>query len=113
MVSHLYTLLIIIVGWVLFRSDTIVDAIKYIGRMFGVIPSNHILYGINRYIRLDIVIILISACLLCGENNCIKSLHKNNTCASFLFDGLLLVLFIISICNVAASTYNPFIYFRF
>ena len=37
--QHLYTLLIVLIGWVFFRVEEFTDAISYLARMIGISPD--------------------------------------------------------------------------
>ena len=110
--KHLYALLAILLGWVVFRSDNLSYAGDYIRRMFG-------LYGpVDRYAEYSYfvdnfeIMMFALACLF--SMPVVRNLlpeKKGET--GFILDVGLLILFVASIFAIAASTYNPFIYFKF
>ena len=115
LLSHLYTLLVVIFGWIFFRADTLHDGMIYIRRMFLFInDGNEILYQhLNSYL----IFVLIMAFAISIN---IKNLLDKN----FLFFRRLLkmtifsyisyiCLFIFTVLELAETNYNPFIYFRF
>lgn len=110
--SHIYTMLIVTVLWVLFRSDSIVSAGYYIGSMFG-IGASGIADGTAKSMLYDGKIVLGVGVLLCTP--VYQLIHgrfseKNQS----VFDGIS-ALGIAALCvlNVVNSAYNPFIYFNF
>ena len=111
--QHVYTLFIVVIGWVLFRADNITYAWQYIKNMFGLIPEHNIGYSLGYYID-NIEIIAFVAGVLCAV-----PLFRNiampvsNKYKNIAVNCWLMVLFIVSVSSIAASTYNPFIYFRF
>ena len=111
--QHIYMLFIVILGWVVFRSDNLYYAIDYIKNMFGVLQGVQEAYKFSYYID-NIEIIALIAAILCAMpifRNCLL-LPRNK----FVHIGLnlwMLILFLLSASSIAASTYNPFIYFRF
>ncbi len=110
--QHLYTILVFIIGWVIFRSDNISHAIQYIMVMFGITESLRT-YDIW-FVLGNFEIIAMIIALLCTTpmfRNLLK--QKNNTIKNVLLNYYMLFLFIVSAMSVAASTYNPFLYFRF
>ena len=112
-VQHLSALLIIILGWVLFRSETLSYALDYIKNMFGILKNANGLYDIRYYIsNVEILALIIS--ILCAMplfKNCVHP--KKNKYTHLILNVWLLILFVLSVSSIAALTYNPFIYFRF
>lgn len=113
-VQHIYCILAFVIGWVIFRSESLSYALKYIGNMFGFIntlPEN-ITYTLGYYIDLYEIIIFAIAILCCTP--IFKNiLEYKNTFVKIAVNTFLLAIFILSVSAIAANTYNPFIYFRF
>jgi Predicted membrane protein involved in D-alanine export len=115
-VGRIYTLLAVLIGWVLFRADTLGDAINYIGAMFNF--SN---FGLARAAaQLDnitglaiILGIIFSAPLLPWLRKKLESVEGGRTSAYILNTAGCIGLFILSVVFLTGSDYNPFIYFRF
>lgn len=120
-----YTLLVVIIGWVFFRAETFTGALSYLGKMTSITSKEHVQLFLIEYIDVKIIFILLFATFYSlrlyrwlleltehwfASKNRIQSWQVFfNTC-KFVIS---LSLFFISICYLAASTYNPFIYFRF
>lgn len=116
-VNHIYALLVIIFGWVLFRADTLRSALQYIKIM--IIPSKQLsnfdtsLIINNRNIIMIIVVILFSGILQTIFNK-LKNKEKIKEVYHRYFEVIVIsLLMFISIMMLASNTYNPFIYFRF
>ena len=115
-ISTIYCLLVVILGWVIFRSDTLLYAVRYILRM--ILPFK---YGISSMFNLSVsvmpktIIVLFLALLGCGLLQ--EILKKSSICLKWKYSKLeaayLTVVFICCLILLAAGTYNPFIYFRF
>jgi len=117
--GHIYTIFMTLIGWVLFRSEGIKNAIIFLKKMF--IPSN-----IDNYSRLDIyqimsnktIFVIICGILFCGF---IQYLFKNSNKLSAIYikykeylEPLVVILFIIiSIFSIVSESYNSFIYNQF
>ncbi len=114
--SVLLTFLLVMVGWVIFRADTIGYAITYLGRLFTfAAPADGILLD-TRF-----VVMLILATLL-AFSGLIPSVEQK---ANKLFDKILtprraitvtvlaILLYILNSSALLAGGFNPFIYFRF
>lgn len=111
--QHIYCMLAFVIGWVMFRADTMTYAWDYIKNMFGGIKEHHISSELSYYIG-NTEIIAFAAAIICAmpiftrilETPKSKILHT-------VLNVWLMGLFFLSAVQIAASTYNPFIYFRF
>ncbi|MCK9301427.1 MAG: MBOAT family protein, partial [Bacteroidales bacterium] len=113
-IKHLYTIFVFVIGWVMFRAENLDYAWRYIQNMFGLISNKIILYETPFYFD-NIEIIAFVAALLCSVPLFSNMLHipQERKWLNGLVNVWLLFLFILSTAAIAASTYNPFIYFRF
>ena len=121
---HVYTLLVVTVGFVVFRADTISEAVLYISQMFaGFDFSAGAMSFAVQNLTPWFICMLLAAVVGCGPlakvTEGIRQLEYKETLtkrektvqtASFLLAGLLLVWCIL---RLAGGSYNPFIYFRF
>lgn len=124
-VKLIYTLLVVMVGWVFFKSETLKTSIMYLGKMFAFSGNNSSgLYNVSMFVNNELVLVLIIAIVgatplpkfivnkINSYFNSNKSLFAKLSYES-LFSGYLIIVLIFSIMSLATSTYNPFIYFRF
>ncbi len=113
---HGYALLILIVGWVLFRADTLGYAAEYLKTMFGLSKVLGAHDSLRGYLSLNLVIALAAA--IAGSMPLVPFFEKIRagragvavTAGEFIFLGFFLFA---SFAALATGTYNPFIYFRF
>lgn len=110
-IGSFYTLLLVMLGWVLFRSDSISYAFRYLKSMVSVSGEGWALTLIYMKENWVIIIIGIVACLPVFE--VINRLIKSNNLKLILKTVFTVFVFIISITFVIKGTYNPFIYFNF
>ena len=113
LIQHIYALFVVLIGWVMFRADTLSYALDYIKNMFGLLKNVNPLYDITYYVD-NIEIVAFSVAALCAVplfKECVYP--QKSICAHIGLNLLLLIWFILSVSSIAASTYNPFIYFRF
>ena len=113
--SHIYTLLIVIIGWVIFDTNTLPDAIHYIKIMFG-LSNNIFIDTMSKYILNNNFIILLlglicSTKLITNYTNKLKSTLEEKDV--FLLVSINLLILIISTAYLVGASYNPFLYFRF
>lgn len=115
--SKIYTLLVVNLGWVLFRAPHTRDAVQYIGTMFGVVVPKQTYVTVFYYLDnwtlfIMIVGIIFASSIPTKLGNILKKHIPENvfTVGKYL---LLLFIFAISIIRIVSGTYNPFIYFQF
>jgi len=111
---HLYCILVFIIGWVIFRAVNLKYAINYLMNMFGLLElePGKFLYKTSYYLgSMEILVFIIA--LVCSTPIFKNILEINYKPQKALMNLWLLVLFFLSTISIAASTYNPFIYFRF
>jgi alginate O-acetyltransferase complex protein AlgI len=120
----LYTLLLVMVGWVFFRSESLSQAIQYLGSMIGITDADGVKYFTLLYFDLKTLFNLIMGCILATPIAGWVALRLQKSVISPQFNhlqpvlyggyySLLVSLFMISAASLAAGTYNPFIYYRF
>lgn len=114
--KHLYTILVFIIGWVIFRADTMTYAAKYILRMFGIGEQTLTLYYWNYFIC-NTEIIMMAIALICSTPIFRNMIHvpkgRGMLLRKILLNAWLGILFVLSSASIADATFNPFIYFRF
>ena len=112
LLRHIITLVVVMLGWVLFASPTLTDALTYMGTMFGfngtafVDSTARYLLSTNAF---GIIFMSLSAFGAFSNLPRTKSFKVNVTVLSISY----LVIFILSIIYLISETYNPFLYFRF
>ena len=112
--KHIYCILAFVIGWVIFRSDNMVYAFNYLKNMFGLIQNHKIAYEWAYYIDNKEILAFIAA-VVCSMPifNKILNVTTQQKIIKFCINVWLMLLFLLSSMMIAASTYNPFIYFRF
>ena len=110
--KHIYTIFVFVLGWVMFRADNMTYAWTYLKNMFGLVPVHDITYTMMYYVD-NVEIVTLLAGILCAMPIFKNMIYVENKAAKLAVNVWLTVLFILSSAAIAASTYNPFIYFRF
>jgi alginate O-acetyltransferase complex protein AlgI len=107
-ISHIYTLLIVMIGWVFFRADTLDHSILYLKKMFYLVPSGDstVFYASN-FINIQTIIIFPFV------KNKFKEVYSNSIALQAVYYCGLICLLYIVMMYLSVDTYNPFIYFRF
>lgn len=114
-IRHVYTLLIVVVGWVFFEFDNIRQAFAFIKVMFGngmnMLIDNKALYYLYTNLTMFIILIICSTPLM---KKVINAFKKNYIIGyTFIAPVVCLILMLLSTAYLVNQTYNPFLYFRF
>ncbi len=114
-IGHIYTLLVVLIGWVFFRSDSIGEAFQYIGGMFAFkTGDNAIVYQhINIYFLFVFILAVLFSTKIKGFVETTISKVLNEKWRSLMVFPAYIFVFLVCILELAQSNYNPFIYFRF
>lgn len=106
LISHIYTIFFILVGWVLFAVIDLNKIINFLKKMFIFNAGNEWIYYLRNYIITYTIAIIFSTSFLKKIYN---KFVKNN-----IVDTIILItIFLLSIAYLVDSSYNPFLYFRF
>ena len=108
--ARIYTLLIILIGWVFFRAESVSSASTYLKQMITFSSSPMIL---TYYVTACAVLLI--ACILCllPDNLFSNPTSKNSSIFSLKSYILQVILAVFSISLLITETRNPFIYFNF
>lgn len=112
-IRHIYTLFVIIMGWVIFRLRSIKRIITYSLALIGYYGHSEVTLFYNLSITSLLIYVVFgvvgSTPLL---NNLIKKINKNGL-VSAGYDIVLITVFLVCILFLINNSFNPFIYFRF
>lgn len=117
-----YLLIVVFLGWVLFRADSVDHALNYYRALFGFTDASG--YSNLLVIKIQLVVFMVFAFCFVGQ--------KSNKFAEYLIGSnqgdnqseqallvrvlgvvLIFFLFILSLAAISSDSYNAFIYFRF
>ncbi len=112
---HLYSILLILIGWLIFAFEDMNVLLEYSKRLFGFetrFIDNDFLFFIKNYLVFIVIAMIFSTPITrIIKEKIAKARYKNiyniGIFISFLF------LFMIVISFLVSDTYNPFLYFRF
>lgn len=117
-ISHIYTLLAVIVGFVIFRADSIGYAISYLSRMFNPLAfttgAADALEFFNPYFIVSAIAMIIGCIAIIPK---LRDMEKNKTKLGKILSPasyvVSILLFLVCFGVLASNSYSPFIYFRF
>jgi alginate O-acetyltransferase complex protein AlgI len=118
--SSIYVFLVVMIGWVFFRSDDLNQAVSYLGSMFfykEILSFKFQLIMIKyfnfKYLLLFVISIAMLFPLKFHSYYLIQEDKSSLDCAMLSKITVKLALLIYSLLSLAGSSFNPFIYFRF
>jgi alginate O-acetyltransferase complex protein AlgI len=127
--GRVYTLLVVLVGWVFFRADSMAAAAGMLKAMAGASPALPTPFGAGWYFTPEVALALVAGTV--GSMPWVPALYARlggvpaddgrpatgvrgvSWVSSFATTAALWIVLLGSLSLVAARTYNPFIYFRF
>lgn len=112
--NWIYSMFFVMLGWVLFRSDSISQAMEYVRQMFSGTPSDAMLImAMPAKIMLALPVGLLFTGVI--QRFVGKQYEKIKDCLWIKIGDLCVqtVILILSILMLVNGTYNPFIYFQF
>ncbi len=118
--AHAYTMLVVMIGWVFFRTETLAGAVAFLTAMAGASPARPTPFTVGFYLTPELWLALVAGAF--GSSPWVPALAARVARAASpvslrfaraLSAAAVVGLFVASLLQVAARTYNPFIYFRF
>lgn len=106
LISHIYTIFFILVGWVLFAVIDLNQIINFLKKMFIFNAGNEWIYYLRNYIITYTIAIIFSTSFL-------KKIYNKFVKSNIVDTIILITIFLLSIAYLVDSSYNPFLYFRF
>lgn len=118
-IKNIYTMFVIVIGWVLFRAENLTLVREYFANMFGA-NYNGFINDFTIMIVREYAVFFIIGFILCTpiakrfNKLCVDGKMKLvNKCAVIVYPIVLMILFLISVSYLVIGSYNPFIYFNF
>lgn len=131
--QHAYALLLVMIGWVIFRAETLAQGSYYLKAMFSSVPAQGI--GFERLVSVENLFFMLLGCVFSlpilestrmfrnAEDHADDSMI-DGACVNAgnelwvwlraaLSGGVTIALFCLCAVYIMSGTYNPFIYFRF
>lgn len=121
--QHIYTLLLVMIGWVFFRADNFAYSFDFIQAMFGMgavaVFDSHAALILHDNWYLFILACIFSMPVYPWLMDKIDALQKKfnsmvfNIARNIIEPSMLMLLLLVITTYLVNSSYNPFIYFRF
>ena len=108
-------MILIIVGWTIFRNEDITLVLDLLKRMFIFEKTNWLDFIRMNYHLINYVLYFVLGiiCMFPFFGKFIEKNQKKEGIMHFLSNAFILFIFVLCILFLIKSSYNPFIYFRF
>lgn len=114
-ISHIYTLLVVLIGWVFFMSPNITTAFTILGKMIGIgattFANNQAKFMLKSYFILFVLAILLSTKVYDRIQIFVYNQYKMK--AVYTTWTIYIILLIVCIAFIVGGTYHSFLYFAF
>lgn len=114
-ISHIYTLLVVLIGWVFFMSPNITTAFTTLGKMISIgtttFANNQAKFMLKSYFLLFVLAILLSTKVYDRIQIFVYNQYKMK--AVYTTWTIYIILLIVCIAFIVGGTYHSFLYFAF
>jgi alginate O-acetyltransferase complex protein AlgI len=120
--QHVYTLLVVMVGWVLFATESFSQSMVLLKSMVGFAPAQHSSLMLQDWWSRDVLVAILCGALLSAPvyvklRNALRGWAGRGRVGALGYEtlkiGAVLIIFLFCAMWLSSGTHNPFIYFRF
>ena len=116
--GHIYTILLVLISWVIFAFEDLGKIGTYLGTMFGLngasLANPEAIYYLKNYIVIILIGIICSIPILKQKNTEKGEKNSKKQIAISVFTSICYVaILILSTASLVNNSFNPFLYFRF
>ena len=116
--GHIYTILLVLISWVIFAFEDLGKIGTYLGTMFGLngasLANPEAIYYLKNYIVIIVIGIICSIPILKHKNTEKEEKNSKKQIAISVFTSICYVaILILSTASLVNNSFNPFLYFRF
>lgn len=109
----IYSIIFIVIGWVIFRSESLNDIIYFVSKMFDFSSCNAIILFVSKNVVVPFIFFIPAIVFSTPIYKKCNEKFKASAIYNYFMNFIYIVLFLICIMYLVSSNYNPFIYFRF
>lgn len=110
--THIYTGMVFVVGWIIFKADNLKIAFNYIGNLVGINTTGLADESFYKNLTGGMTVLIVALFFATPVySRLVKKLSK--TKFYFVESMLVVLLFFVSLMKAIGTTYSPFIYFNF
>lgn len=120
-ISHIYLIIIVYFGWILFRFDNMGDIFAVLKGMFGLNGNSFTNFETSTLVSSNVFIIafcaIVSTPIVRKIGSLIRYTHMDKKAVATIYAvgriAIPLILLILSTAALVGDSYNPFLYFQF
>jgi len=109
----LYTAFFVLLGWVVFRSESLRDAVVYLRSLFGLNGNAFADGTFVGWFTQNAILLAVGAVVSTPVFRLLAEKTKDSRAVQALKTVGLIGLFVLSVASLVSNSYNPFIYFNF
>jgi alginate O-acetyltransferase complex protein AlgI len=115
-VRHIYTIILVLVGWVFFFSPSLGYSLRYLAAMVGggagIVDSKGAFLLLTHWL-LYLLAVLGSSALGMRLLNAVPRMIRGEKAKAVSAAVIYMGIFVVSVAFLVTDTFNPFLYFRF
>lgn len=111
--THIYAVLMYIIGFVFFRSDNLTLSFVYLKAMFGIGTTGFANAQVFAYIKQEWIFYIIAIIGCAPVLPKLENHFKDNKAWNTVYAVTIVAVFVLCISYIANNAYSPFIYFNF
>jgi alginate O-acetyltransferase complex protein AlgI len=117
LIGWIYTLLVVMIGWIFFRIENFSTAIDFIQQLFATSQNEQL--GLNYFLNAENIVLMLLGILfaapiwLTWNDLRFEKFKRIIGKTTLVRQTLLLGLLLYAVMLINANSYNPFIYFKF
>lgn len=112
LVRHAVCLLLVLFGWVFFRSASIPEALDFFRHLFSGTLTDEVAL-LHLHDGLTVLLVGLLACTPLVKTLCLRLASRRPNLAALLKSGAVVVLLFLCTVYLVNSSYSPFLYLRF
>lgn len=111
--SWLYSFVAVVIGWVFFSYEDIMQAFQMLGAMFGIgtVPVDN--QGLYCLMTFGPTLVIAALCSSPLAGKLTEKMRTGNTLSKVVWTVGYCALLVVSVCFLVDNSYNPFLYFQF
>ena len=111
--NRIYTMFVIIICWAIFRASSLVEALAYVGKLFGLGTSSAFLFQELGFIKYYVIPLFFGTFLAFGGGNIIRKLQDKSKATGLIIDSIVFLLTVGSLILIYGRGYSAPLYANF
>ena len=111
--QHSYAMLVVMIGWVIFRADDMGHAGGMLLSAFGFGAASSSVYSFSYHLNGWALVTMVAGVVFCTPVSSVAGRYISGRMGSFIRTAMLAGVLGISTIRIVADSFHPFLYFRF